>query len=997
MYFFIDPANLTSQTIDDAYGPLSTDATNIYNITSRFQLTDEAKAFACRSGMMIVQQSENDTSLVNLIIRPDNNSDVPIDVEYYVYRGILKNSLIVDDGTNCNIQTYDAATSNDLITRIRQNTLVTDFTCKQIGYDNTLQDIDLIDDFFSYKNIQISPVWVKEGEWIGTFTNVNTHKIGFEIILKSDFNNFNMGYLRAANHLINVTGLTGFEQRLKREEILKFIDPAAFFGMYHSETMDYYASGATNDTETTTENATGTNSDRFIYTKLLENFHTRNKVYVDIRSEKGYSYNFYQNYRVDDDDDDNIQVRPEPGAGELDPQEYHTNNWPILIVESDHNSGNTNKLRLKLRIGANDNPKPILYTKTELRKSLSNNRALTSKYIKTRELIDNDTDPDHTDWTNEFRIFFPNTQYDNDATSSRNYISNYVRLHYFRTKHIVNNTNLSVLQNVHYYDSAFCSIDNPEFSLPDNLDVGYLESANPIYVREPLHHDADHPNYDANYNIEGTGNFELNMINGVYWGDSRVLMYARIEYENSAKVSGKEYLNTYDQDLSSFTQSYGYRLVRERLKYICREYDITGNSGDTKIPGINFFRSDDLADSGRNYKENCMLLGLTIDEMISIKGDTQLSNGHHRHIHLEPLAGNPQEDNNDNRYFAYTIRLQGFDANQHATIVTPQHDGSNIVVYSRDNQFFSSYAFSEDETVTTGENRTEFHIYNDGVIRINDNTDFAILINRDVNGDNTTNIYYKYYDVAYNAENIQDDQITDICNLGFLIANKMNVGVYYNATVHGAATTFTLNHINHHQEAIDAGINNVNADDSFENADGDVWTDGYFDHDRDNIQTYLIRFYENNNQKTFLVHFVAATVNASPLTIDFTYVETLRHYVRPDIAAGVIGALIDIGDDGINSAGFSYGNSSSYPSTRHVNGEAIDTSYEPGNNDQERVANNQPIVNAYHKFGFREILRGTNTHWSSGLNHAVNGGGLHNNHLHSHEFLIRETPIEDDE
>lgn len=959
MYFFIDPVNLTTQTIDNAYGPLSTDLTNVYNTTSRFQLTIETKAFACQDGTMIVQQSNDDVSLVNLIIRPSNNDlSVPLDVEYYVYRGILKDSLISEDANSCEIQTFNNSTSNDLIRRMRQDTLTNDYTCKQLGYDNSLLDTDLINDFFSYKNNQIYPAWVKEGEWIGTFTK--DHLIGFEIVLKSDFNNFNLSYLRAANNQINVTGLAGFEQRLKREEILKFIDPVAFFGMHHSETMDYFVDGATNNKETTTENATGRGSNRFIYTKLLENFYTRNKVYVDIRSEKGYSYNFYQNYEVGNGNSNNIQMRPEPGAGALNSLDYLSNSWPILIIESTHNSGNTNKLRLKLRIGVTDNTKPILYTKTELRKSLMNDRALTSKYIKTNELIDNGTNPDHTDWTNEFRLFFPNTQYNNTLNSARNYISNYVRLHYFRTKHIANNTNASVLNNVHYYDSAFCSIDIPEFDLPDNLAVGYLESTNPIYVREPLHYDANHPNYNANYNIEGTGNFELNMINGAYWGDSRVLFYARIEYENTAKTSEKEYLNTYNQELSTFTQSYGYRLVRERLKFLCREYDITGNTNDTKIPSINFFRSNDLADSGKNHKENCMLLGLTIDEMISIKADTQLSNSHQRFIHLEPLAGNPQQDNNSNRYFSYTVRLQGFDANQHADIITPQHNGNDIVVYSRDNQFFSSYAFSEDETVTTGQNRIEFHIYHDGIIKITDNIDMALVYD-------IQNIYYRYRATNSGA-------FTDICNLNLLLANKMKNGVYYNSTIHGALTTFTLNHINHDLEATNAGIANVNADNSFENNDGDVMTDGYFK-PRGRPYGLYRRYYENKHKKTFLVHFVEATVNASPLTIVFSYDETLRHYARPELAAAVIGALIQLNNAGFVSTGFSYRNSTCYPSVSHVNGEAIDTQY------KNNISDNQDVIDALNDFGFNYILKGTNANFAT-LTIAV-ADSSHNDHLHS--------------
>src|SRR5690606_19035105 len=161
-------------------------------------------------------------------------------------------------------------------------------------------------------------------------------------------------------------------------------------------------------------------------------------------------------------------------------------------------------------------------------------------------------------------------------------------------------------------------------------------------------------------------------------------------------------------------------------------------------------------DSGINHKENCMLLGLTIDEMISIKADTQLSDKHQRFIHLESLAGNPQQDNNNNGYFAYTIRLQGFDNNQHADIVTPQHNGNDIIVYSRDNQFFSSYAFSEDEDITTIQdgtalpNRIEFRIYHDGIVKITDNLDLTLALAYDQN-----RVHYVYYDANDNTSEMQ--------------------------------------------------------------------------------------------------------------------------------------------------------------------------------------------------------------------------------------------------
>lgn len=1049
MYFFIDPDKITLQTIDEAYGPAlaqpSPSPDNIYNTTSRFQLTQEAKAFACEIGSMIVQQSYDDDSLVNILVKPDKAiTSVPVDVEYYIYRGILKNSLIVDDGNDCIVQGYNATTSNDVIKRIRLDSAIDDFTCKQIGYSNSISDAQKLDKILNFKNNDVNPVLVKEGDWIGTFTK--DFKIGFEIVLKSDRANFDLGFLRAATNEVNVSGsLSPFEIRKKREEILGFIDPAAFYGMHHTKFVKYYEAGADNNTKKTTENSSGTGSDRFIYTKLLDKFFTKNKVYVDIRSEKGYSYNFYQNYKVSNTDLNNVLINGAPGAVALtnqnDGRVYETFQWPILILESSHPTGNDNKLRIKLRIGEFDNPKPILYTKTELGKTKFNGEPIdTSRYINTSQLVGNGTAPNLIDWTNEFRILFPNTQYGNpDSPSNRNYISNYARLHYFRSQpsalNMMNppNVNPSVLENVHYYDSAFCSIDIAAFSIADLQDVGWVESANPIYIKEPLH------NASPPYDIDGTGNFELNMINGAYWGDGKVLMYAKIENENPAKVSEKEYLNTYDQDLSSFKSSLYQKGIGSRLKFIVREYGINGNIGQTKIPGINFFQSNDLGgvrkNAGKNHKENCMLLGLTIQQFESIQDDLQLTRDHKRHIYLEPASGNPQSDTTSNRYFKYLVRLQGFDGNQASKIISPQHAGANIYVYSRDNQFFSSYAFSVTETVTVGANRSEYHIYRNGIVRVNDNIDLALLIDLDQNNSNTSRLYYNYYDSIANSDYPVINN-TEICNLEFLMANKMkykgkgmNLGPNYpNDFVE------SLNYNDTPTDGVSAGLVEVDI------STGDVvvgptnvpGNSGY-----GTIRYVKDKPLNGTGKKIFMVKMVTQegtgeiwylnndikifrpTTDAlynpyrflnNELNIDIRFSNTFRFYANPILAAGVIGAAIrffGVNTDAnfIDVQGFAYADGTSYPSKGHVNGLAFDISYkgtlfEIRNTldltENEAIVEDGSLLSALKFFGFNRFLVGlvgTSVYGTSVnyINELVDNFGAtrfadHEDHIHADTF-----------
>jgi hypothetical protein len=520
MYFFTEIEKLSSQLDEDSYGPDNVNPTTKYNVTSKFGLTDESKVFACVDANMIVQQSDVDASLVNLILQPISNLNVPIDVEYYVYRNVLKSSLIDEQNNSIAQLTSD---SNDLIKRIQQANPLSDLPCSILGYDNEINGSVDVADIFNCLYPNTDSIYVPEGDWIGTFSNDNNHKIGFEVILKTDRFKVDMNYLRKGEHAVDVTGLSGLNERIKREEILNFLDPAALYGRHFDKKVKFYDPNAADNTQTTTTSATGTDSDRFIYTKLIQKFHTRNRLYLDIRSEKGYSYNFYQNYKVSDTDLNNIQIRHESGEGTFTPQEYQTNNWPIVFVESNHSAGTTNILRLKLRI--NDNTRPILYLKGKSKSTESTN----FDYFKTSALLENGDDV-LAGWTNDNAISLkiPNTQ----AGTSLNYICNYVKMNYFRTEYNSASPD-TVLHNEHYYDSAFCSVDISDIGR-QGIDSKKIESSEPVYVREPN-------------NEDGTGNFQLNMQNGAYWDDNRILFYSKIEYKNPDFLSEKEFLNTYSQ------------------------------------------------------------------------------------------------------------------------------------------------------------------------------------------------------------------------------------------------------------------------------------------------------------------------------------------------------------------------------------------------------------------------------------------------------------------
>jgi len=371
-----------------------------------------------------------------------------------------------------------------------------------------------------------------------------------------------------------------------------------------------------------------------------------------------------------------------------------------------------------------------------------------------------------------------------------------------------------------------------------------------------------------------------------------------------------------------------------------------------------------------------MFLGLTVAQVASLKTDNQLSNLHHRFIHLQADPVSLSSDGG-HQYFRYTVQLQGMlNNNANPTRVTPLHLGNPIEVYSRDNQFFSSEDFSATETVTGGQNRIEFHIFHDGCVKITDNKDLALAHGAE-------QIHYVYFTAALVRH--------DIRSMDIVMINKMGNG----ATVMNvpAGHTSTIDYTPFNPIGVDAKT-------SYIYPNGDVITNGKKTVNDVVNQNHKIK-YKNTGKKTFVVHLEA--FNFAALSVDFTYSGTRRFYCRPEVAAAFIGTLVDVGAFvdtpastvafDVVSTGSCVEDGTSFPSVKHNNGNAIDTLYQngvAGLTNGQRLARDQTIVDGMHRYGAQEILRGPNNHYSAALTTATNGGALHKSHLHSGEITLND-------
>jgi len=660
MHFFADN-NLPSQSISDAFAPDVSSPANKFNITSRFQLTSQLKAFACQDSLMIVQQSSVDSTLVNVILKPIEGLKIQFrSVKYFVFRGILKDSFI----SGLNITPANSSNTefisrfwtewNDYKTKTNQPTL-TDPTPQCYGYDTSLLGTLSVENVYDNSQTDVRALFVKEGEWIGNFSD--SFKIGFEIIIQPDNLTLDLDFLRSEKFQVDVNGFTGLDLRAKREQILSFIDPAAFYGLHYDSGVNISTySGATKTTILKKQNE--------IYSFLLENkFATQNRVYLDIRSEKGLSYNFYQNYN--DGSGNNIKI----GNSVIMPvpQSYENNNWPIIFIDVPQTTTSSkNDIKINLRI--DDNIKPIVFIEnTSIIKETNH-----SHFIDETKLLNG------SDWSKDLSFAFPNT----GTGSNKLNIAYYINLYYFRQEHNPSSPN-TVLQNENYFDSAFCPIDL------NNLGDANLKFTR-IYNEYPYFIHGQFPNT--------TDKFGYVSENGAIWDNTRVVFFSQSDFQ-------QKNTQQFYSSISNLGVNFGFNLEGDfnKMSFLSKDIQLSQTNMQENI-GSNVYQKLKLLDIVNyngfpNTLESIFCLGITQSELSILKNITGFSDKHKKYIYIEEITGSPFTDKDGKLFKKFKLKVQGLDNNGNRLIASPIND---IYVYNQLGFVFASKTFAELETNQLG-------------------------------------------------------------------------------------------------------------------------------------------------------------------------------------------------------------------------------------------------------------------------------------------------------
>ncbi|HET6226116.1 MAG TPA: hypothetical protein VFF27_07535 [Bacteroidia bacterium] len=366
-HFFTDIDLLQSQSINDAFGPITNGPdfnsfVNKYRVTSSHKTSSNCNAYAVCKGQILVQPDLLNSSLVNIVLKPDDQpgNDCP-SVKFYIYRGIVRESLI--DGNN-------VQANNNRLTYIINEDIPVNPDNKTLGFKMTSSpnfgDSDPIDNAFYIKQEGFTLFTVEGGDSIGTF---HKDKIGFEIMLnRIGFNpsfslvRKNLNYIESLALSASSTFSEIFDHWNRKEGILDYLDPAAYYGNFFDSSLYSRKSTSSISSELIPqfEKTTGKEIYKDILNGVNGNFFNKNFVYIDIRNELNYSFNYFRNYSnevklsfTNDNNTPNILTNYY--------KDSTNNEWPLLRL-SDFPNGSENFVRVLLPKG--DNTRPLAYVST---------------------------------------------------------------------------------------------------------------------------------------------------------------------------------------------------------------------------------------------------------------------------------------------------------------------------------------------------------------------------------------------------------------------------------------------------------------------------------------------------------------------------------------------------------------------------------------------------------------------------------------------------------
>ncbi|OJJ20987.1 hypothetical protein BKI52_10450 [marine bacterium AO1-C] len=346
-HFFLEGADFT-QTAEQSFGVVDAQK---FRTTSTVSFSGTKNIYALCMGTVFVQPQTVDANKVNLILKPYRQPVNGLSIKYIVYRGLQKSDFVASDGKIAGSETEGVGFVKYIWAQFNQfyagedADKVPEFLAGFIGFPHTAEALTAqgethpIDQYF-YKitlsdtsnpdaedattayELPIVPRGIQLGTAIG--------EVGIDIILnQGDYLienapnpfQYNLKYARLASHTLDTSTLTdNFKKKLLRENCTDFLDIAAFYGLHANGAGKMYVD---TQNEPLIEKSA-------IYARI-QNFHSRNRFYLYIQSNRQRSYNFYNNYAYSDDNANDLKIGT--SADTLTETTFATQGWPIHVFQ----------------------------------------------------------------------------------------------------------------------------------------------------------------------------------------------------------------------------------------------------------------------------------------------------------------------------------------------------------------------------------------------------------------------------------------------------------------------------------------------------------------------------------------------------------------------------------------------------------------------------------------------------------------------------------------
>lgn len=347
-YFFTELNKLNAQEEQNSYG-YTEKASNkeTYNLHNKFSVTEGAAVFSITKSLVFFQEDKSDASLLNVALFPlESNYMAGLPIKFFVYRGISKMSILK---ANNEIKEVDSSwKTNNILQIIHENqekinekTGTADKANSGVlGLGlNGLENSVLLESILFDHTDSFHPLIVPGGCEIGKFYG-GSKLISVEVILDKIGEEANLAFLKANENKLEVDELVldnsltekekkrkVFKDRAEREKVLSYMDITAFYGSCYNQ--NYNIDGVEDNN----------------ISALFEKFYNKNTVYIDVRDERGFSFNHFLKER------ENLSLGFYDGQNEIQYQELnYYSEWPILKLSNKAYLNSKKEFFLKLPI-----------------------------------------------------------------------------------------------------------------------------------------------------------------------------------------------------------------------------------------------------------------------------------------------------------------------------------------------------------------------------------------------------------------------------------------------------------------------------------------------------------------------------------------------------------------------------------------------------------------------------------------------------------------------